>query len=468
MKGRGRSRSRRSRAWILGVVVVLMAGAGQPASAQQPAADTGTAGSALRLTLGGAARLAARRSAKVQETAAQAEGATAGVTVARSAMLPDLSLSGLRSDRTFNTASFGISFPTIPGQPPLFNPNGEVLGPIHEWDLRGHVSETLFDWSALKRLSSAKADASAAQAQTRAVADDAAAGGAVAYLEALRADAVVKARSQDLHLAQDLLRMAERQLQAGVGVALDVTRAQAQVAEVRAQLLAARNDASQARLALRRALGVPLDTPVVLTDSLAELPLGESVPDVKDAVRSALGRRSDLHALDRRLQATSAQISALRALRLPSLSVVGDDGLYGLNPSHMLQTYSWGVQVSVPIFEGFRISGQVDQQKAQRLQVEIERRDLVQQISYEVRSAILDLQSTRQQVDAAREHLRLAQQEVDQARERFRAGVAGNGDVVTASLELDGARTQYIGALTAYQAARVSLARTTGTIRSLP
>jgi outer membrane protein TolC len=54
------------------------------------------------------------------------------------------------------------------------------------------------------------------------------------------------------------------------------------------------------------------------------------------------------------------------------------------------------------------------------------------------------------------------------ARDRFRAGVAGNADVVTASVALNGARTAYVDALAQYQAARVALARAQGAVRELP
>jgi outer membrane protein TolC len=97
----------------------------------------------------------------------------------------------------------------------------------------------------------------------------------------------------------------------------------------------------------------------------------------------------------------------------------------------------------------------------------VRRRDLRDQIAVDVRSAMLDLASAREEVDAAREHQRLAEQEVDQARERFRAGVSGNSDVVTASLSLNAARTGLVDALTAYQTARVALARAEGTVSQL-
>ena len=70
-------------------------------------------------------------------------------------------------------------------------------------------------------------------------------------------------------------------------------------------------------------------------------------------------------------------------------------------------------------------------------------------------------------MEAARERQTLAEQEVAQARERFRAGVAGNADVITASLTLNNARTGLVDALTAYEAARVALARAEGNVTQL-
>jgi outer membrane protein len=71
-------------------------------------------------------------------------------------------------------------------------------------------------------------------------------------------------------------------------------------------------------------------------------------------------------------------------------------------------------------------------------------------------------------VAATRERLRLAEQELAQARDRFRAGVAGNADIISASLALNTSRNLVIDALTAYQNARVSFARATGSVTELP
>ncbi len=101
-------------------------------------------------------------------------------------------------------------------------------------------------------------------------------------------------------------------------------------------------------------------------------------------------------------------------------------------------------------------------------EIDVRRRDLRQQAAIEVRGALLDLASAHEEADAVREALRLAQQEVAQAQERFRAGVAGNADVITASLALNSARTQAVDALSSYQGAKVALARAVGSVTALP
>ena len=126
-----------------------------------------------------------------------------------------------------------------------------------------------------------------------------------------------------------------------------------------------------------------------------------------------------------------------------------------------------GVQVSIPLYEGGRREAQAQEQEAAARDIEVHQRDLRQQVTLDVRGAMLDYASAREQVEAATQRQRLAEQEVEQARERFRAGVAGNADVVTASQSLNNARTGVIDALTAFQAARVSLARAQGTVSQL-
>ena len=107
------------------------------------------------------------------------------------------------------------------------------------------------------------------------------------------------------------------------------------------------------------------------------------------------------------------------------------------------------------------------EQEAVARDLEARTRDLQAQVVADVRIAMLNLASSTEVVAAARERLGLAEQEVAQSRERFQAGVAGNGDVITASIQLNTARTQLVDALTSYESARIALARAEGVILAL-
>jgi outer membrane protein len=421
----------------------------------------------LPLTLGDAARLAARQSAIARGARLRADEAQARVRQRRADLLPTLSSYVQEAGRTFNTSTLGIEFPTPPGQQPVFDPKGQIEGPINTLDVRGRIQQNVLDFGALGRVRSAQAQARSSSADADATAEQAATTATTAYVRAMRADADLRARQADTVLAIELLAIAQGQLQAGTGVGLDVTRARAQLAATRASFIAARNARDHARLDLLRSLALPVGTEIVLADSLTPAIATEALADEATFVTQALRNRPDLVAEEQRVRAAKQGLSAIKAERLPSLGLVADDGVIGKNGARLLHTYTWGVQVSLPIFDGFRREARVQEQQSVVKEAEIREHDLEQQAQVDVRGALLDLAGAREQLDAATERLRFAEQELAQARDRFNAGVASNADVVNASLALTASRMLVNDAETAYQLARVSLARATGSVTTL-
>jgi outer membrane protein TolC len=422
----------------------------------------------LSLSLGDAGRLAAQQSALAKGARLRADEAQARVRQRRADLLPTVSSYVQEAGRTFNTSTLGIDFPTPAGQQPIFDPKGEVLGPINTLDVRGRVEQNLLDFGAIGRVRSAQASARSSNADADATAEQAATVATTAYVRAMRADADLHARQADTVLATELLGIAQAQLRAGTGVGLDVTRARAQLAATRASLIASRNARDHAHLDLLRSLSLPVGTDIVLTDSLSLVAAAtEPVPDEAALLAQALRARPDILAEEARVRAAQQGLSAIKAERLPSLGLVADDGIIGKNGSRLLNTYTWGLQVSIPMFDGFKREGRLQEQQSVVKEAQIRQRDVEQQAQADVRGAVLDLAAAREQLDAASERLRLAEQEVVQARDRFNAGVSGNADVVNASLALTASRTLVNDAETAYQLARVSLARATGSVTTL-
>ena len=431
-----------------------------------------TAGSTLpaqtALSLGDAARLAAKQSGGVDVARQRVSQAEARVTQRRGALFPDLAAGIAQSERNLNSATFGFTFVNPVNGRPLLRPDGEIIGPVPIVDMRYRLQQPLLDLGNVAKWRAAQSSVLAASADVQAQADLAAATAAAVYVRAARADAQLASRRADSALAADLLRIARDQLQAGTGIALDVTRAESQLANVRAQIIGARNDRERGLLELKRAVGLPLDAPLTLSDSLAGMPVGDVAPDAASALARATESRADVKALLAQETAQRAASQAIKWERTPQLGLVLDQGVIGKNWNRLLPTYSWGVQLSVGLFDGFRREGRLQEQMAATRETDAKLRDLRAQSALEVRAALLDLSAAMEQVDAVRERLRLVEQEVSQAQERFRAGVAGNGDVITALLSLNQARTLRNDALASYQGSRVALARAMGDVQKLP
>ncbi|MFO0093934.1 MAG: TolC family protein [Gemmatimonadaceae bacterium] len=420
------------------------------------------------LSLGDAARLAARQNGALDVARARVDQAASRARQRRGALIPNLAADVQQAERTINSATFGFTFANpVTGQP-LLRPDGELIGPVPTVDLRSRVQATLLDLGRYAGWRAAQAATTAASADVEAQADLAAAAAAVAYVRAVRADAQFSARQADSALAADLVRIARDQLQAGVGIALDVTRAESQLAAVRAQIIAARNDRSRTLLELKRVTGLAPAAAVLLAESLAGLPVASSLASPDAALGASMEQRADLRALEAQERAQLQAARAIRWERTPQLGLVVDHGVIGRNWERLLPTYTWGVQLSFALFDGFRRTARLEEQVAVARETEARLKDLRTQSTLEVRTALLDLASSEEQVTAVAERLRLAEQEVAQAQDRFEAGVAGNADVIAALLSLNQARTLRNNALAEYQTARVGLARAMGAVRRLP
>src|SRR5581483_1456186 len=123
---------------------------------------------------------------------------------------------------------------------------------------------------------------------------------------------------------------------------------------------------------------------------------------------------------------------------------------------------SAAASLRVPLFQGGRVRGDVLQADALLEERKAALSELRGRIEYEVRSAFLDLQSTRDQVEVARTGQALARQQIQEAQDRFAAGVTSNIEVVQAQEALAAANENYISALYSYSIAKTSLARALG------
>ena len=423
-----------------------------PLAAQAPAS--------IRLSFADAVRRVTSQDAppSVELAGLRTDESRARVTQARSGLLPSLSVGGLWSNRTLNPKSLGFSFPGLPS----------LIGPFDVVDGRVSLQQTIFDFSKMKRVNAAKGQLNASSAEGSAVEETAAQAVAVAYARAVRAQAVVSARRADSALAAELVTLANAQVQAGVSASIDVTRARVQLSESAGRLILASAQLERAKIDLARSLGLATDAAIELADTLS-LDLGAAnVPTTRDsAVAQAVAVRPDLTAEIARGTAARTAASAISAERMPRLDLAADYGLTGNTAPKSIATRQIGVQITWPILDGFRREGRLAEQKSVAQQSDVRAKDLRQQVAADVDAALLDLRSAAAQQSISGDRLRLAAEEVSQARQRFEAGVAGNIEVINAQESLVRAREADIDARFAGLTAKIALARSVGSARTL-
>jgi outer membrane protein len=424
-------------------------------------AATAAAQTPLKLSLNQAVELALapEGNTRVQLAGESVHQAQSKSVQSRAALLPSFDSYVTDENQTRNLAAMGVSFRIpIPG---FVFPT--IVGPFSTFDARVTATQSVFDFSSIRRFQAARGAVRAAQADSDSARNQVSAQVASLYVQALAAQAHVDAAQSNVDLAAATAQLAQNRKAAGVGIAIEVTRADVELANARQRLLVAQNDLRAARLELLRAIGLRLDTDIELADKLGYPPVPE-VP-LKDAVEKALAARPDWKAQTLREQNARLSYSGVKYERLPSLAAFADYGTIGTGIDAASPTRTYGVQLRVPIFDGGRRDARRAESFSQLRQEQIRTGDLRQQVELEIRLALDSLHSAEDQVKVAKEGLEQSEREVAQARRRYAAGVANSLEPIDAETRLARARDNHISALLVYNIARINLGEAMGAIR---
>ena len=399
----------------------------------------------LRLSLADAKALAAQHQTTALTAREQAIESQAHSSEVLAGYLPSVDFKTYQTRQTENLKAMGLNLPGFP----------TLIGPFDTFDARVRFTQRVFDLARLRDIDAARHAVDAARLRADAAAQQAAGAAALAYVESLRAQEAVHAAVANFDLSQSLMMLARDQQAAGLATGVDVVRAETVHARNTLLLRQARQAASEADTRLHRALGVGMDLPLQLTDSLREE--ASSPPPMEPSIAMALHQRPELQALEAVVVERDTEHRAALAESYPALSVAGDIGPSGVTPTHNdYRTYSFGVQLTMPLLEGGAINARQDAAASRMRQAELELRDTMQQVEEDVRLAHIALETSLDQIRTAETSLTLADRLLDQARDRFKEGVADNLELVDAQANLANARSTRIDALAAHQMALIN------------
>jgi outer membrane protein TolC len=284
------------------------------------------------------------------------------------------------------------------------------------------------------------------------------------YLEAI-ADAAQITNAEALEKADEVsLHQAKLSHDAGVGTNLDVLRAQVQLQTQQQVRIRAENQLAKDKIALNRLIGLPADQQITLTDTVPFAEFNELTQPA--ALELAFTRRKDYLQLEAQLEVAERSAKAVRYQRFPTL---GFGGYYGvLGETHGLYHGDFAAQGNLrfPIFEEASLRGEREVADAQISQLRSQITSLRVTMDQQIRSSMLDVQSSAELVKVAQSNVELSKQEFSDAEERFRAGVTDNLPLVEAQATLAAAQSRLIQSEFQYNQSKLMLARNIGVVET--
>ena len=370
-----------------------------------------------------------------------------------SALLPHVTSSPYVSDSKINLAELGIT--SLGG-----NPIPPADGPFSYFDARVSVTQSLFDWKSINAARASSQSLKSAEYTFKDARDLVVLAVGYTYLQAIADEARIETAEAQVKTAQALFDQANDQVNAGTSPAIDGLRAKVELQTRQQQLIQAKNNLAIQKLTVARVIGLAPGQEVEFTDKSPYQPFNSIT--VEEALKRAYAARSDYLAAMTDVRAAEFSRKAAVAGYLPSLAFNADIGAAGSHPSTATQVFDVRGTLSIPIFTGNSVHGDILQADA-RLQQTRERLDnLRAQIDSDIRTALLNLQSSAELVNVARSNIDLAEETLLQSRDRFSAGVTDTVEVVQSQEAVASAHEQYISSLYSYNFAKISLARTLG------
>jgi outer membrane protein TolC len=407
-----------------------------------------------RLTLREAIGLALKQNLSVRVASTQVEELEGTRERRLASLLPHVSGDALANRQNIYLGAMGISVPIIPS----------VVGPFAHYDFRLAANQALIDRQAYHNWKASEKQVQASKLSYQDMRDLVVQQTAGLYLDGQAAAAEVEAAESRVTTSQALERLARDQHDQGLATAVDLVRAQVQLARDRQNLLVARDTYQTSLLTLARFLGLSSGTPLELAEPLQFHRV--QAPDIAQALDTALGARSDYRSLLTQRESLMEQQKASRARYLPKLSVNGDYGPQGRNFGSVAGIGEIQGTLTFTLFDRDRNGEQKElESRVKRLSEQID--DLSRGIEEDLRKALLDLDSAESQVSVTEAALHLAERELTLAQDRFRNGVTDNIEVVTAQDALASAQDDRILALARHADAGMALARALGATETI-
>jgi outer membrane protein TolC len=365
-------------------------------------------------------------------------------------LLPTVDASLKEAVQQTNLQAEGLVIPGFPA----------IIGPYGYTDARATLNWSLLNVSSLKNYLASKHNFQGTRLSVQDARDMVVLTVGNAYLTCIADASIIESDQAQVATSKVSLDQAVANHQAGTAPLLDELRARVDYQTQQQALITAQNQLEKDKIALARAIGLPLEQKFTLTDQAPFAMLDNLNPDALTS--QALQSRADLKALSEQVAGAKDSKSAATAERYPTIDFEGDYGDIGVNLRHSHGTGNAVGTASAPLFEEGKLRGDARIAQSQLDQKLAQLSDLNGQIAADVRDSILDIESAQKQIQVAGSNVQLANEALSEAQQRYAAGVSDNLAVSQAQQSVAQANNQYVSSLYQHNVAKLSLARALG------
>ena len=348
-----------------------------------------------------------------------------------------------------------------------------------------NATQLIFSGAYFVGLQAAKVFKELAERNSQKAAIDVAEGVALAYYGALVAEERLELLQANLQRLDTLYRETQAMNQNGFVEAIDVQRLKVNLNNLRTEYENVQRSLALNISALKFQMGIPMSQEIEIAETIQDF----KVEKLASEDFTEYQRRIEYGQLETTRKLAALDIKQTRMQYLPTLSAFGNIGYNAGKPEFgqlfqetpdffvevnqaqvLVEAHTWnqfaavGINLNVPIFDGFLKANTIRRKKLIAEQVDLQIRNLENAIDLEVEQARITLQNSLQSLETQQENMELAQEVFRVSKIKYQEGVGSNLEVVEAENALKTAETNYYQSLYNALVARVGYNKATGTL----
>ncbi|MDH7605478.1 MAG: TolC family protein [Melioribacter sp.] len=252
--------------------------------------------------------------------------------------------------------------------------------------------------------------------------------------------------------AEDNFENIKRLNKAGTLSDYDVLRAEVQVENLKPTVLQMENNYKLSLEALKVAIGLDASEDV---DVVGELNFEEpyQLPSEDEIIRELLQTNPQLSILEQQVKLYEKMVSLEKSSYLPTLAGFGSYQYqtqandFNFSEYRWVKTFVVGLQIQLPVFNGFRTQSRVSQAEISLSQAKEQKRNLTEAIKTQALSILYRVQQALKRIEGQNKTVKQAEEGYNIAKRRLENGLATQLEVNDAELALRQARINRLQAI---------------------